>query len=139
MTGKALGYRNVAMASAATLPAAQPGWRDAVNRRLRSNAALISASFGTVVGDGLNHILPGADIAVGAFAVVAMAATFGAATQATFAAIVFISAIATCFARMASRANCQSSGSRPCSDRARSSRLHRPSWMRRWQQVRATT
>jgi H+/Cl- antiporter ClcA len=51
---------------------------------------LISASFGTVVGDGLNHVLPGADVAVGAFAVVAMAATFGAATQATFAAIVFV-------------------------------------------------
>jgi H+/Cl- antiporter ClcA len=51
---------------------------------------LISASFGTVVGDGLNHVLPGSDIAVGAFAVVAMAATFGAATQATFTAIVFV-------------------------------------------------
>lgn len=51
---------------------------------------LMSASFGTVVGDGLNHVLPGADIAIGAFAVVAMAATFGAATQATFTAIVFV-------------------------------------------------
>ena len=51
---------------------------------------LISASFGTVVGDGLNQILPGPDTAVGAFAVVAMAATFGAATQAPFTAIVFV-------------------------------------------------
>jgi CIC family chloride channel protein len=51
---------------------------------------LISASFGTVVGDGINHALPGPDIGVGAFAVVAMAATFGAATQATFTAIVFV-------------------------------------------------
>jgi CBS domain-containing protein len=51
---------------------------------------LISASFGTVVGSGLNHVLPGPDIALGAFAVVAMAATFGASTQATFAAIVFV-------------------------------------------------
>jgi len=51
---------------------------------------LISASFGTVVGDGLNNALPGPDIAVGAFAIVAMAATFGAATQATFTAIVFV-------------------------------------------------
>jgi H+/Cl- antiporter ClcA/CBS domain-containing protein len=51
---------------------------------------LISASFGTVVGDGLNHVLPGPDIPIGAFAVVAMAATFGAATQATFTAIVFV-------------------------------------------------
>ena len=51
---------------------------------------LISASFGTVVGDGLNHVLPGPHVALGAFAVVAMAATFGAATQATFTAIVFV-------------------------------------------------
>lgn len=51
---------------------------------------LISASFGTVVGDGLNHVLPGPSIALGAFAIVAMAATFGAATQATFTAIVFV-------------------------------------------------
>ena len=51
---------------------------------------LISASFGTVVGDGLNHVLPGPDVALGAFAIVAMAATFGAATQATFTAIVFV-------------------------------------------------
>jgi H+/Cl- antiporter ClcA/CBS domain-containing protein len=51
---------------------------------------LISASFGSVVGEGLNHTLPGPDIALGAFAVVAMAATFGAATRATFTSIVFV-------------------------------------------------
>jgi CIC family chloride channel protein len=51
---------------------------------------LISASFGTVVGSGLNEVLPGRDVALGAFAVVAMAATFGAATQATFTAMVFV-------------------------------------------------
>jgi H+/Cl- antiporter ClcA len=51
---------------------------------------LISASFGTVVGSFLNGVLPGSDVALGAFAVVAMAATFGAATQATFTAIVFV-------------------------------------------------
>lgn len=51
---------------------------------------LVSASFGTVVGSVLNQILPGADLALGAFAVVAMAATFGAAAQATFTAIVFV-------------------------------------------------
>ncbi len=51
---------------------------------------LISAAFGTVVGDGLNHALPGPDIALGAFALVAMAATFGAAAQATFTAMVFV-------------------------------------------------
>lgn len=51
---------------------------------------MISASFGTVVGSGLNNVLPGPDVALGAFAVVAMAATFGAATQATFTAMVFV-------------------------------------------------
>lgn len=50
---------------------------------------LISSSFGLVLGSGLNH-LPGPDVTLGAFAVVAMAATFGAATQATFTAIVFV-------------------------------------------------
>lgn len=51
---------------------------------------LISSSFGTVVGSGLNDVLPGPDVALGAFAIVAMAATFGSATQATFTAIVFV-------------------------------------------------
>jgi chloride channel protein, CIC family len=51
---------------------------------------MMSAAFGTLVGTGLNHILPGPDVAPGAFAVVAMAATFGAATRATFTAIVFV-------------------------------------------------
>lgn len=51
---------------------------------------LISASFGTLVGAGLNRGLPGPEIALGAFAVVAMAATFGAATRATFTSIVFV-------------------------------------------------
>jgi CBS domain-containing protein len=51
---------------------------------------MISAAFGLVLGTGLNHVLPGPDVAVGAFAVVAMAATFGAATQATFTAMVFV-------------------------------------------------
>ncbi len=51
---------------------------------------LISSSFGTVVGEGLNVVLPGPDVPIGAFAVVAMAATFGASTQATFTAIVFV-------------------------------------------------
>jgi H+/Cl- antiporter ClcA/predicted transcriptional regulator len=51
---------------------------------------LISASFGTVVGTGLNELLPGSDVEVSAFAIVAMAATFGAATNATLTAIVFV-------------------------------------------------
>lgn len=51
---------------------------------------LISASFGLVLGSGLNSVMPGRDMALGAFAVVAMAATFGAATQASFTAIVFV-------------------------------------------------
>lgn len=51
---------------------------------------LISSSFGTLFGSGLNRVLPGPHIAPGAFALVAMAATFGASTRATFTAIVFV-------------------------------------------------
>lgn len=51
---------------------------------------MISAAFGTVFGSGLNEALPGPDVALGAFAVVAMAATFGAASRATFTSIVFV-------------------------------------------------
>ena len=51
---------------------------------------LISSAFGSAAGAVLNDALPGPDIALGAFAIVAMAATFGAATQATFTAIVFV-------------------------------------------------
>jgi H+/Cl- antiporter ClcA/CBS domain-containing protein len=51
---------------------------------------LISAAFASLVGAGLNHVLPGPDVAIGTFAVVGMAATFGAATRATFTSIVFV-------------------------------------------------
>jgi H+/Cl- antiporter ClcA len=51
---------------------------------------LISAAFGTLFGAAMNHILPGAHVAPAAFALVAMAATFGASTRATFTAIVFV-------------------------------------------------
>lgn len=51
---------------------------------------LISSAFGTVIGSVFNDMLPGPDVALGAFAIVAMAATFGAATKATFTAIVFV-------------------------------------------------
>lgn len=51
---------------------------------------LISGCFGHLVGVGVDNLFPGLDLAPGAFAVVAMAATFGSATGATFAAIVFV-------------------------------------------------
>lgn len=51
---------------------------------------LVSAGFGTVIGSGINAILPGPNINLGAYAIVAMAASFGAAAQATFTAIVFV-------------------------------------------------
>jgi H+/Cl- antiporter ClcA len=51
---------------------------------------LISGCFGHLVGVGVDSLFPGLDLAPGAFAVVAMAATFGSATGATFAAIVFV-------------------------------------------------
>lgn len=51
---------------------------------------LVSASFGSLAGAGLNFALPGPDVSLGAFAVVAMAATFGAASRATLASIIFV-------------------------------------------------
>jgi chloride channel protein, CIC family len=51
---------------------------------------LISASFGGLVGRGTANLFPGLGVSAGAFAVVAMAATFGSATRAPFTAIVFV-------------------------------------------------
>jgi CIC family chloride channel protein len=50
---------------------------------------LISGSFGALLGRLAEHV-PGVHLAPGGFALVAMAATFGAATRATFASIVFL-------------------------------------------------
>ncbi|WP_426574601.1 chloride channel protein [Aquihabitans sp. McL0605] len=51
---------------------------------------LISGCFGTAVGVGVEHLVPSAQVSPGAFALVAMAATFGASVGATFTAIVFL-------------------------------------------------
>jgi H+/Cl- antiporter ClcA len=51
---------------------------------------LISGAFGSLLGIAAGHALPGLHIAPGAVALVAMAATFGASTGATFASIVFL-------------------------------------------------
>ena len=51
---------------------------------------IVAATFGGLVGHGVAAIAPGVEIATGAFALVAMAATFGAATRATFASIIFV-------------------------------------------------
>ncbi|MFT3855383.1 MAG: chloride channel protein [Ilumatobacteraceae bacterium] len=51
---------------------------------------LISGAFGNLFGTVVHHVAPGVGIAPGAFALVAMAATFGAAVGATFASIVFL-------------------------------------------------
>ncbi len=51
---------------------------------------LISAGYGSLFGAAVAHFFPGLDVSPGAFAVVAMAATFGAATRATFTAMVFV-------------------------------------------------
>ncbi len=48
-----------------------------------------SAAMGGVFAMGVNHLWPGAHLAPGAYALVAMAAVFGAASRATFAFIVF--------------------------------------------------
>src|SRR5690606_38018944 len=51
---------------------------------------LVAGCFGHLVGDGVHELAPGLGLAPGACAVAAMAATFGAATGAPFAAIVFV-------------------------------------------------
>ena len=50
---------------------------------------MASAAMGGVFAMGVDHIVPGAELAPGAFALVAMGAVFGAASRATFAFIVF--------------------------------------------------
>lgn len=51
---------------------------------------LISGAAGALFGTGAAAVLPGLGLAPGAFALVAMAATFGSATRAGFTAIVFV-------------------------------------------------
>jgi H+/Cl- antiporter ClcA len=51
---------------------------------------LISACTGSAVGQAMIYLFPRAQVSPGAFALVAMAATFGAATRAPFASIVFV-------------------------------------------------
>lgn len=51
---------------------------------------LVSSCVGASVGELADRALPGAHVSPAAFALVAMAATFGAATRATFASIVFV-------------------------------------------------
>ena len=50
---------------------------------------LVSGAFGGMLGALVNDIAPGLHVSPGAVALVAMAATFGSATRATFTAIVF--------------------------------------------------
>jgi chloride channel protein, CIC family len=51
---------------------------------------IISSTTGALIGQSLDSVFPGLGIAPSAFALVAMAATFGAAARAPFAAIVFL-------------------------------------------------
>jgi len=51
---------------------------------------LIGASFGSLFGAASGRLAPSLHLTAGAFALVAMAAVFGAATRATFASIVFV-------------------------------------------------
>jgi CBS domain-containing protein len=50
---------------------------------------LMSAAFGSLCGALLHELIPGSGLSAGAMALIAMAATFGAATQAAFTSIVF--------------------------------------------------
>src|SRR6202043_1903424 len=50
---------------------------------------MASAALGGVFALGIDQVIPGANLAPGAFALVAMGAVFGAASRATFTFIVF--------------------------------------------------
>jgi CBS domain-containing protein len=50
---------------------------------------LVGATMGALLGHGLNAVFPGLHVSPAAFALVAMAATFGAATRALLASVVF--------------------------------------------------
>jgi chloride channel protein, CIC family len=50
---------------------------------------LVGATMGALLGRGLNAVFPGLHVSPAAFALVAMAATFGAATRALLASVVF--------------------------------------------------
>ncbi len=50
---------------------------------------MASAALGSVFATGVNRLVPGAHLAPGAFALVAMGAVFGAASRATFTFIIF--------------------------------------------------
>lgn len=50
---------------------------------------MASAAMGGIFATGINRLIPSAELAPGAFALVAMGAVFGAAARATFAFIVF--------------------------------------------------
>lgn len=51
---------------------------------------LVGGTFGALAGHLTHAFMPGIGVGIGAFALVAMAATFGAASGATFTAIVFL-------------------------------------------------
>ena len=51
---------------------------------------LVSGAFGAVIGEVTMALVPDSGLSAGAFALVAMAATFGAATRATLTSIVFV-------------------------------------------------
>src|SRR5205085_8910149 len=51
---------------------------------------LISAGVGGLFGNAAVHLFPHIGVSAGAFALVAMAAVFGAATRATFASMIFV-------------------------------------------------
>ena len=51
---------------------------------------LVGGTFGGLAGAAVDRVFPSAHLAPGAFALVAMAATFGACTAATFTSIVFV-------------------------------------------------
>ncbi|HEU0132609.1 MAG TPA: chloride channel protein [Mycobacteriales bacterium] len=92
--GDVLGGRLAAGTLAALLLAKLVAWWVALGSGTSGGTLapllLIGGSFGALYGSAAGHLFPGAHLAAGAVAVVAMAAVFGSATRATFASIVFV-------------------------------------------------
>ena len=89
LTGK-LGLTTIAILAGAKLGAWWVSLASGTSGGTLAPLLLICGCVGSLVGSFANHLWPAAHISPGAFALVAMAAAFGASIRATFTAIVFL-------------------------------------------------
>jgi len=85
-----LGLRLLALLAVAKLGAWWVALASGTSGGTLAPILLISGSFGAAAGQVMHRVAPGSHTSTTAFALVAMAATFGAATRATLTAVVFV-------------------------------------------------